>query len=145
MSEQNVAVAVFNTSAEAEGAFAVLRNTGFGMDKLSIAKRSGPNQDGRHERGCAIFAVPDLGEISVLGPLGTWLISVLENAAIFGELTAFGAGLYAIGVSKTMAMQYEDELRANKCLVIAHGSIHDVARAKEVLARASQSRRPATE
>jgi hypothetical protein len=61
------------------------------------------------------------------------MVSALGNAAIFGGLTAFGAGLYSIGISKDEVLEYEAALRAGKYLVLAHGSAGEVSRAKGTL------------
>lgn len=135
MSEQNVTIAVFNTGTEAESAFIALRDAGFEEDKVSLA-RSGPvAPSSLAEAGYQAFSLPEVGEVQVYGRLGGWLIDVLENCAIFGELTAFGAGLYAIGMSRSLALHYENELRSHRSLLIAHGSNDDIRRAKAILER----------
>ncbi len=137
MPEQNVAVVVFADHVEAKTAWAALSGAGFDKGSLSLVCRKGlplDNSDAYSE-----FSLPDVGEIFVLGPMEAWLIAVMANATIFGELSAFGAGLYTIGVSRPMARQYEAELRANKYLLIANGSTEDVTRAVRILNEARPS------
>jgi hypothetical protein len=48
-------------------------------------------------------------------------------------MTAIGAGLYSIGIPKDSIVQYETALKANKFVVIAHGNVEEVKRAKEIM------------
>ena len=57
----------------------------------------------------------------------------LEGAVSIGGLSALGAGLYSIGISKDSVIKYETALKSDKYLVIAHGTIDEVAKAKEIL------------
>jgi hypothetical protein len=137
MPEQNVAVVVFADHVEAKTAWAALSGAGFDKGSLSLVCRKGLPLD--NPEAYSEFSLPDVGEIFVLGPMEAWLIAVMANATIFGELSAFGAGLYTIGVSRPMARQYEAELRANKYLLIANGSTDDVTRAVRILNEARPS------
>ncbi len=131
MPEQNVAVLVYTDHNDARAAWSALSGAGFDKASLSLVCRKGLPLEASD--ACSVFSLPDMGEVFVLGPMETWLITVMANATIFGELSAFGAGLYMIGVSRPMARRYEAELRANKYLLIAHGSTEDVTRAIRVL------------
>ncbi len=158
MSDGNVAVAVFHSYKEAESALIQLHRAGFDPAKLSIVgrhRRHGEPESqsvnpstGVESRlpdavfgakwrqllyGWASFFLPDVGEIFVAGPLATWMITGLENAQIFGELSVLGAGLYMVGVRKNRALLYEAALRNDQCLVVAHGSEDEMALAKKVL------------
>lgn len=137
MPDQNVAVVVFADPVEAKTAWAALSGAGFDKSSLSLVCRKGLPLE--NSEGYSEFSLPDVGEIFVLGPMEAWLIAVMANATIFGELSAFGAGLYTIGVSRPMARQYEAELRANKYLLIANGSTEDVTRAVRILNEARPS------
>jgi hypothetical protein len=138
MPEPNVAVVVFADRFEAKAAWAALSSAGFNEDSLSLVCRKGLPLD--NAEAYSVFFLPDVGEIFVVGPMEAWLIAVMANATMFGELSAFGAGLYTIGVSRRMAMQYEAELRANKYLLIANGSTEDVTRAVRILNEPSRTR-----
>lgn len=48
-------------------------------------------------------------------------------------MSALGAGLYSIGISKDSVVQYETALKSDKFLVIAHGTVDEVAKAKSIL------------
>ncbi len=133
MPQQNVAVLVFADREEAKEAWSTLSVAGFDKASLSlVCRKSLPVET---SEPCGVFSLPEVGDIFVLGPMEAWLIAAMANATMFGELSAFGAGLYTIGVSTRMARVYEGELRANKCLLIAHGSAENVSRAIRVLGR----------
>jgi cytochrome c biogenesis protein ResB len=48
-------------------------------------------------------------------------------------LDAIGAGLYSIGIPKDSILQYQTALKANKFVVVAHGTAEEVSRAKGIM------------
>ena len=85
--------------------------------------------------GSAFFWVPGLGPLLVAGPLVSWIIGALEGAVLVGGLSAVGAGLYSLGIPKNSILQYETALKTGKFVLIAHGSLDETTRAKEILGR----------
>jgi len=83
--------------------------------------------------GSAFFWVPGVGQLLVAGPLVMWIVGALEGAVLTGGLTALGAGLFSIGIPKNSIVQYETEVKNGKLLLVAHGTIDDVQRAKNLL------------
>jgi hypothetical protein len=83
--------------------------------------------------GAAFFWVPGFGQILVAGPLVAAIVGALEGAAVIGGLDAIGAGLYSIGIPKDSVLQYETALKANKFVVVAHGTPAELSRAKQIL------------
>ena len=83
--------------------------------------------------GAAFFAIPGLGPILVAGPLVAWIVGGLEGAVVLGGLSALGAGLYSIGIPKDSIVQYEAALKADKFLVLAHGTADEVTKARGIL------------
>jgi len=83
--------------------------------------------------GSAFFWVPGIGTMLVGGPLVSWIIGALEEAVAVGGLSAIGAGLYSIGIPKDSIVQYETTLKADKFLIVAHGTSDEVAKAKDIL------------
>jgi hypothetical protein len=77
--------------------------------------------------------MPGIGPLVVSGPLVMWIVGALEEAAVFGGLSALGAGLYSIGIPKHSALQYETEVKNGKLLLVVHGSPEEVERAKDLL------------
>ena len=89
--------------------------------------------------GAAFFAIPGIGPVLVAGPLVAWIIGALEGAVVVGGLSALGAGLYSIGIPKDSVVEYETALKANKFLLMAHGTAAEVAKARDIM----QTTRPA--
>jgi hypothetical protein len=83
--------------------------------------------------GSAFFWVPGIGQLVVAGPLVMWIVGALEGAALTGGLTALGAGLYSIGIPKKSVLQYETEVKNDKLLLVAHGTLAEVERARDIL------------
>jgi hypothetical protein len=67
------------------------------------------------------------------GPLVSWMIGALETAAVTGGFTALGGALSGIGIPKDSVLRYETALKANKFILVVHGTTQEVAKAKEIL------------
>jgi uncharacterized membrane protein len=158
MSDKNLAVAIFNTHTESEDAVKELQKAGFDMKKLSIVGKDYHSEEhvvGYYNTGdrvkywgklgafwgglwgllfgSALFFIPGIGPIVVGGPLVAWIIGALEGAVIVGGLTALGAALYSIGIPKDSVLKYETSLKANKFLLVAHGTREEVEKARAIL------------
>ena len=158
MSKKNAAVAVYNVHTEAENAIKELQKAGIDMKKLSIIGRdyhAEENVVGYYNAGdrmkfwgklgafwgglwgllfgSALFFIPGVGHIVALGPVGGMIVGALENAVIVGGLSALGAGLFSIGIPKDSVIKYETAVKADKFLVLVHGTEDDVRKAKEIL------------
>jgi uncharacterized membrane protein len=160
MSKNNSVVAIYPSHTAAEAAIKELQKTGYDLKKLSIVGRDyhtdehvvGYYNVGDRMKawgktgafwggvwgllfGSAFFWIPGLGPLLVAGPLVAWMVGALEGAAVVGGLSALGAGLYSLGIPKDSIVQYETELTAGKFVLLAHGSVDDVAHAKDILTR----------
>ncbi len=158
MTDKNSCVGIFNTHQEAEQAIKDLSKAGFDMKKLSIVGKGYHSEEdaiGYYNTGdrvkfwgkqgafwgglwglllgSAFFWVPGVGPLAVGGPLVASIIGGLEGAALTGGLTMLGAALYSIGIPKDSIVKYETALKADRFLVIVHGTKDEVARAAEVL------------
>ena len=162
MSKTNSVVAVFKSHTQAEEAIRELQKDGFDMKKLSIVAKDIHTEEhvvGYYNTcdrmtywgakgaywggfwggmwalllGSAFFSVPGVGPLLVAGPLVAWIAGVLEGAVVVGSLSALGAGLYSIGIPKNSIVQYETAVKSGKLLLVAHGTIADVDRAKKLL------------
>ena len=120
-------IAVFRARTKAESAVENLHQAGIDVTKLSII----------HKDKSAFFVVPDIGPIMVHGPLVGWLIDALTGVAAADQVSAFGVALYNIGIPKDSSLHYEHSLKANKVLVIAHGTTREVIRARDILLSAN--------
>jgi len=85
--------------------------------------------------GAAFFWVPGFGPIAVAGPFIHLLIAALEGAAVVGGISALGAALASIGIPKDRVLKFESSLKADKYLLIAHGSAEEVERARSIMQR----------
>ncbi len=162
MTNENAIVAVYDDHVQAEQAVDQLKRAGFDMKKLSIVGKdyhSEENVVGYYNTGdrmkhwgkmgafwggiwgllfgAAFFFVPGIGPVLVAGPVVAWIVAALEGAVVVGGLSAIGAGLYSIGIPKDSVLRYEVALKADKFLLIAHGTADDVAKAKEIIERTS--------
>ena len=160
MSKNNSVVAVYPSHTAAEVAIKELQKSGFDLKKLSLVGRDyhtdehvvGYYNVGDRMKvwgktgafwggvwglffGSAFFWVPGLGPLLVAGPLVSWIVGALEGAVVVGGLSAIGASLYSLGIPKDSILQYETDLKAGKFVLLAHGSVDDVARAKDILTR----------
>ena len=75
----------------------------------------------------------------VLGYIASMVISAAESAVVVGGLSAIGAALFSIGIPKDSVIRYEAAIKADRFLVMAHGTASDMARAKSLLAMTNPS------
>ena len=157
--DNEATLAVYDDHAAAEGAVKTLEHAGFDMKKLSIIGRDYHTEEqvvgyynaGDRMRywgkagalwggvwgllfGAAFFAIPGVGPVLVAGPLVASIVAALEGAVVGGGLSVLGSALYSLGIPKDSIVQYEAALRADKYVVIVHGSADDVAKARALLA-----------
>jgi hypothetical protein len=160
MNTNNSIVAVYPSHTAAEAAVKELQQSGFDMKKLSIVGRDyhtdehviGYYNAGDRMKywgkmgafwggiwgmlfGSAFFLIPGIGPLLVAGPLVAWIVGGLEGAVVVGGLSAVGAGLYSLGIPKDSILRYETALKTGKFVLIAHGSVDETTRAKEILGR----------
>jgi hypothetical protein len=158
-------IAVFGDHPAAEAAVKKLTAAGFAMKNLSVVGKGYHTDEkvvGFYNTGDRIkfwgtrgafwggfwglffgglfMAIPFVGHVVVLGYLATIAIAGIENAVIVGGLSALGAALYSIGVPKDSVIQYEAAVKADGFLVMAHGSLEEMARARTILGAANPSR-----
>ncbi len=163
---ENAAVAVYDSPSEAAAVVASLRQSKFDMTRISVAGRSrqadaqviGCFDDGGSGMkywgdqrelwaglwetlcGRALFTMPGTGPVLVAGPLSGWIAAALENAPIFGGLSALGAAIYSIGIPKNQVIRHEAAIRAGQYLVLVHGTACEVNQAREVFRLADKGR-----
>jgi len=158
MTQNNAVVGIYNSHTDAEASIKELQRSGFNMKKLSIVGKDYHTEEhvvGYYNTGdrmklwgklgafwgglwgmlfgSALFFIPGIGPLVVLGPLVGWIVGALEGAVVMGGLSALGAALYGIGIPKDSIMKYETALKSDKFLVIAHGTADEVAKAKSIL------------
>ena len=158
MEKENAAIAIYDTHIQAEAAIKELQKSGIDMKKLSILGKdyhAEENVVGYYNAGdrmkfwgklgafwgglwgllfgSALFFIPGIGHIVALGPVGGMIVGALENAVIVGGLSALGAGLFSVGIPKDSIVKYETAVKADKFLVIVHGTGDEVTKAKEII------------
>ena len=69
----------------------------------------------------------------IAGPLAAYIVRAVEGAVVVGGLSAIGGGLFSIGIPKNSILKYEAALKADKFLVIAHGTRDEVQHARDIL------------
>lgn len=158
MSENNSVVAIYASHTGAEDAVKELQRAGIDMRSLSIVGKGSHTDEhvvGYYNTGdrmkywgkvgafwggfwgllfgSAFFAVPGLGAVLVAGPLVAWIVGALEGAVVVGGLSAVGAGLFSLGIPKDSVLTYETALKTDKFLLMVHGSVAEVEKARDVL------------
>ena len=157
-------VAIYDLHEQAEQAVKELQQAGIDMKTLSIAGKDTHTDEqvvgyynigDRMKRwggigafwggfwgllfGAGFFAIPGLGPILVAGPLVAWIVAGLEGAAVVGGVSAVGAGLASIGIPKDSILKYDVALKTDKYLLVVHGTVDEVLRAKDIIAGTKQS------
>jgi hypothetical protein len=158
MTQTNSVIGVFDTHERAEEAIKELQASRFDMKKLSIVGKDYHTEEqvvGYYNAGdrmkawgklgafwggiwglllgAAFFVIPGVGPVVVAGPLVAWIVGALEGAVVVGGLSAIGAGLYSLGIPKDSVLKMEVALKADKFLVVAHGTPEEVEKAKTIL------------
>jgi uncharacterized membrane protein len=159
MSTTDIAVAIYNSHQKAERAVKTLQRGGFDMKKLSIIGRDYHTEEhvvgffnaGDRAKffgkfgafwgglagtlfGAAFMFVPVVGHIVILGPLAATLVGGLQGAVVMGGLSALAGALMSIGIPKDSVLRYETAIKADKFLLVLHGTSEELTRAKEILA-----------
>ena len=83
--------------------------------------------------GAGFFMIPGVGPVLVAGPILGALLTGLESAAIVGGSSAIAVGLIHLGIPKEKAVEYENEVIADKFLLIANVAPGDLAQARRML------------
>jgi hypothetical protein len=160
MQKTDSVVAVYATHSQAEEALHAFQNSGFDMKKLSLVGKDYKTEEhvlgfyntgdrmkfwGKRGAfwgtfwgmlfGSAVFLIPGVGHLLILGPLVSWVVGALGEGALIGGLTALGAGLYSIGIPKDSVLRYETALKADHFVVVVHGTRDDVSAAARILER----------
>jgi hypothetical protein len=155
-------VAVYNSHTEAEEAVAKLGAAAFDIKKISIIGKDYHTEEkvvGYYSAGdrmkswggmgafwggiwgllfgAGFFLIPGIGPVLVAGPFLAALIGALESAVLVGGLSALGAGLVSLGIPKNSAVKYEAAIKADKFVLVVHGTPEELDRARTILADTS--------
>jgi len=156
----NAVVAVYDSHSAAEDAIGELQKSSFDMTRVSIVGKDYHTEEnvvGYYNTGdrmkywgsmgafwgglwglligAAFFWVPGFGPLLVAGPVAAWIVGALEGAVVVGGLSVLGAALYSAGIPKDSILKYETAVKADKYLVVVHGTADEVAKAKDILSQ----------
>jgi heat induced stress protein YflT/ActD protein len=162
MSDPNNVVAVYNSHTEAEEAVAKLSAASFDIKKISIIGKDyhteekvvGYYTSGDRMKswggmgafwggiwgllfGAGFFLIPGIGPVLVAGPFLAAIIGALESAVLVGGLSVLAAGLVSAGVPKESAVKYEAEIKADKFVLVVHGTPEELEQARAILEETS--------
>jgi hypothetical protein len=158
--DPNNAVAIYPSHTQAEEALQKLSAATFDIKKISIIGRgyhSEENVVGYYTTGdrmkhwgglgafwgglwgllfgAGLFLIPGIGPVLVAGPILAALVGALESALVVGGLSALTAGLVSLGIPKDQSIKYEAAVKADKYLLVVHGTADEVERARGILAQ----------
>lgn len=158
MSTNDAVVAVFPDHHAAEAAIRKLAEAGLPMRHFSIIGKgyhSESNVVGFYNTGDRIkfwgktgavwgglwglffggisMTVPVIGPVMVLGHLAAMVFAAIEGAIVVAGLSALGAAIASIGIPKDSVIEYEEALKSDGFLLVGHGLIDEMARAKVIL------------
>ena len=150
---------VYRTHLEADEAIQSLHRAGFDVKKLSVIGKGYHSEEhalGFYTAGDrirtwgatgafwggvwglllapAVFFLPGLGLVAMAGPVVAALVGALEGAVVVGGVSALAAALTRAGASPQQAIRYETELKADKFLLMVHGTPEEAAHARRILA-----------
>jgi hypothetical protein len=83
--------------------------------------------------GGVFMSIPLVGPVMVLGQLAAGVFAAIEGAVVVGGLSARGAAIYSLGIPENSVLRYEEALKADSFLLIAHGPVLEMTRAQTVL------------
>ena len=160
INQTDAAVASFDNHATAEEAIKSLTAEGFDIKKLSVIGKGYHSEErplGFYNTGDRVkfwgtngviwgglwglffgglfVTVPAIGPVFVVGYLAAIAATALESAVVVGGASAIGAALYSIGIPHNSVVRYDSLIKADKFLVVAHGTPEEIRRAKLSLNR----------
>jgi hypothetical protein len=162
MTDASSVIAVYSSHTDAEQAVAKLSAASFDIKKVSIIGKDYHTEEnvvGYYTTGdrmkswggigafwggiwgllfgAGFFLIPGIGPVLVAGPFLAALVGALESAALVGGLSAVTAGLVSLGIPKDSAVKYEAEVKADKFVMVVHGTAEELDRARAILAETS--------
>ena len=158
MTKNNAIVAVFTDHQTAEAAVRKLSEGGLDIQHFSIVGKGYHSEEkviGFYNTGDRIMfwgkngamwgglwglffggilmTVPVVGSVVVLGHLAAMVFAAVEGAVVVGGLSALGAAIFSLGIPKDSVIAYEAALKADGFLIVAHGPVDEMTKAKTIL------------
>jgi hypothetical protein len=157
MTQQSV-VGIYRNISDAEDAVRRLDQGGFPIDHISIIARNLESEKEVHGFittgdiavagvetgawmgglfglliGAAFLWVPGFGPLLVAGPFAAAILGGVEGAVAGAAGGGLLGALVGWGVSRKHILKYEEHLKGDDYLVIAHGGPEDVKKAHDIL------------
>ena len=85
----------------------------------------------------AYFLIPGIGPVVVAGPLVTCIVGTLQSDTRRGYRNVLAAGLQQLGLPSQLISDYESAIRSRKILVIAQGTLSEVASARQIIEKSN--------
>ena len=151
-------VAVYDTHSAAEDAVAKLSAASFDIKQISIIGKDYHTEEnivGYYTTGdrmkswgglgafwggiwgllfgAGVFLIPGIGPVLIGGPFVAAIVGALESALVVGGISAVTAGLVSLGIPKDSAIKYEDQIKADKYVLVVHGTAEEADRAHTIL------------
>ena len=158
MTKKNAIVAVFTGHQAAEAAVRKLAEGGLDIKHFSIVGKGYHSEEkvvGFYNAGDRIMfwgkngamwgglwglffggimmTIPVVGSVVVLGHLAAMVFAAIEGAVVVGSMGALGAAIFSIGIPENSVIEYEAALKTDAFLIVAHGAVDEMARAKTIL------------
>ena len=155
-------VAVYDSHTDAEQAVSKLSAASFDIKQISIIGKDYHTQDnvvGYYTTGdrmkswgglgafwggiwgllfgAGIFLIPGIGPVLIGGPFVAAIVGALESALVVGGVSALTAGLVGLGIPKQSAIKYEEQIKADKYVLVVHGTAEEAERAHAILGETS--------
>ena len=159
MTDASSIIAVYSSHTDAEEAVAKLGAASFDIKKVSIIGKDYHTEEnvvGYYTTGdrmkswggigafwggiwgllfgAGFFLIPGIGPVLVAGPFLAALIGALESAVVVGGFSAVVAGLVSLGIPENSAVKYEADIKADKFVLVAHGTPEELEQARAILA-----------
>ena len=158
MSSNDAIVAVFSDHHDAEAAVRKLVDAGLDIKHFSIVGKgyhTEENAVGFYNTGDRIkfwgkngaiwgglwglfvggifMTVPVIGPVMVLGHLAAMVFGAIEGAVVIGGLSALGAAFVGLGIPKNTVIEYEETLKVDGFLLVAHGPVAEMTQVQSIL------------
>jgi hypothetical protein len=158
MKTSDQSVYVYDSHHDAEEAIRTLGKAGFDVKQLSLVGKGYHSEEhpvGFYSTGDriktwgatgafwggvwgmllapAVFLLPGVGVLAMAGPIVSVLVGALEGAILAGGISVMAAALKSLGVEDDEVVKYETALKADKYLLMIHGTAGELSKAQTIL------------
>ncbi len=147
--ETNTAAATYHSLRNVKTAVIELEKSGFDLRRVSIAGKGHHYDGGRADwnpdlqpgrwkevsklaSGKITYLLSDKELVMVSGPLSQCVAAAFDNPIIFEGLSTLCAAMYMLGIPRSKALKFQEDLQNDNFLVIANGTADEVALATRI-------------